>query len=143
MKIFDYPELLEGDEELLLLNRACKKFKPPVSEPTIWRFASIGVRDAVLRTILIGSRRYTTESEIRRFTLAQLQNPAPGNATDKESTCNVPKRPKRKIGNGMTQAEIEAGLARHGLNSVTNGTPSQTQSLSPEVLMKAAKLGLE
>ena len=112
--IFDYPELLEGDEELLHLSQACKKFRPPISRPTIERIIRIGVRDVVLRTVLVGSRRYTTSSEIKRFTLAQLQNPVPPND---EPANDIPKRPTRRASGGMTPEEVSAGLARHGLES--------------------------
>jgi len=111
-KIFDYPELLESNEELVPLTKACKEFRPPISLPTIIRYASVGVREVKLRTVLIGGTRCTTASEIKRFSRAQLPNPVP---LDNESASNAPKRPARKTGNGMTAEEITTGLARHGL----------------------------
>jgi len=111
-KIYDYPELLEGDEELLPFAKACKEFRPPVSIPTINRYSSDGIRNAVLRTVKIGGTRCTTLSEIKRFSLAQLGNPVP---PCNESTKDAPKRSTRKTGSGMTADEISAGLARHGL----------------------------
>ena len=115
-KILDYAELLEGDEELFPLTEACKKFRPPISRPTIDRYCTVGVRDEVLRTVRIGGIRCTTQTEIRRFSIAQLQNPVP--ASD-EGDDDVPKkRSPRKTGSGgMTADEISAGLARHGLES--------------------------
>jgi hypothetical protein len=115
--IFDFAELLESNEQLLCLNEACKKFRPPISRPTMERLIRDGVRGCVLRTILVGSRRFTTESEIRRFSLAQLQNPAPNDATNDASARDIPRHPKRpmKKTGGMTPEEISAGLARHKL----------------------------
>ena len=111
-EIFDYPELLESNEELIPLTEACKKFRPPVSRPTIGRYVRVGVRDVILRTVKVGGCRSTTLSEIKRFSLAQLENPAP--QTD-ESIKDTPKRSAKKSGGGMTAEEISAGLARHGL----------------------------
>lgn len=114
--IFDYPELLENDEELVPLTRACKElFRPPISKPSIDRFAYVGVRDEFLRTVKIGGIRCTTKSEVKRFSLAQLQNPAPTDTVDDESVIKVPKRSTKKTGGGMTQEQIATGLARHGL----------------------------
>jgi hypothetical protein len=110
--IFDYPELLEGDDDLIPLTEACKKFRPPISRPTIERYIRVGVRDVVLRTVLMGGNRCTTASEIKRFSRAQLPNPVP---PMNEPSGNIPKRSARKTGNGMTAEEVAAGLARHGL----------------------------
>jgi len=112
-KIFDYPELLESGDKLVPLNAACEElFNPPISRPTINRYSSIGVRDVKLRTVLIGGTRCTTASEVKRFSRAQLPNPAP---SDGEPVSSVPKRPARKTGGGMTAEDIATGLARHGL----------------------------
>ena len=111
-QIFDYPELLESGDKLVPLNAACEElFNPPISRPTINRYSNVGVRNVILRTVLIGGTRCTTASEVKRFSLAQLPNPT---SPDNEPVGNAPKRPAKKTGNGMTAEEIATGLARHG-----------------------------
>ena len=114
-KIFDYPALLEGDEELIPLTEACKKFRPPISKPTIDRHYTVGVRGVILKTVRMGGIRCTNLTEIRRFELAQLPNPVQSDATGDESVSKSLKRSTRKASGRMTPEEIAAGLARHGL----------------------------
>ena len=112
-EIYDYPELLEGNEELVPLTEACELFRPPISRATIERYFRVGVRGVVLRTVLMGGSRCTTASEVKRFELEQLPNPISCDG----ATKNAPKRSARKTGGGMTAEEVSAGLARHGLES--------------------------
>ena len=73
-QIYDYPELIESGETLVPVSKACKElFNPPISIPTGVRHYSVGVRDAILRTVKVGGSRCTTASEVKRFTLAQLE----------------------------------------------------------------------
>ena len=114
--IFDFPELLEGNEQLLTMEQAGKALRLPKSRETVERYIRTGVRDAVLRTVKIGSRRCTTLSEIRRFELAQLQNPVSDDAIDGELMNKTSKRKtKKKTGGGKTPEEVAAGLADHGI----------------------------
>jgi hypothetical protein len=113
-KVYDYAELIESGEKLVPLSEACEFFRPPVSKPTIIRHYSFGIRGEILRTVKVGGIRCTTVSEIKRFMLAQLENPAP---PDNEPRNNVPKRSTKKTGGGMTPNEISEGLKRHKLES--------------------------
>ena len=110
--IFDYRELIESGEELIQLSQACKEFNPPISDPTSWRYVCDGVRGKKLKTVKVGARRFTTRAAIHEFKIAQLENPAPSND---EPVSDIPKRSTKRTG-GMTQEEISAGLARHGLD---------------------------
>ena len=112
-EIFDYPELIESGEPLTPMSRACVElFNPPISKPTGVRYYIDGVRGVLLKTVRIGGVRCTTAAEVKRFSLAQLENPAP---PDNESVSKPTKRSTKKISTGMTAEEITAGLARHKL----------------------------
>ena len=82
MVIPNYVGLFDQNEELLNLNQAGKDFRPPRSRATVERYIRDGVRGATLRTVKVGSQRFTTRSEIRRFTLAQCENPVTSSDDD-------------------------------------------------------------
>ena len=69
--IFDSPGLL--DETLVSLTAACKCFPVKCSRPALERWARRGSRGAILETILICGKRYTSREAIDRFVRNQLQ----------------------------------------------------------------------
>jgi hypothetical protein len=69
--IFDYPELLEKGEPLLDLTKAAKKIPTNPSRASIERWVRRGVRNVQLKTVMVGGRRYTTETAIREFLVGQ------------------------------------------------------------------------
>jgi hypothetical protein len=64
------PGMTTDAESYLTLAQATKHFPIAVSLPTIWRWATKGVRRTKLRTQVIGGRRFTTHGWIEQF-LAQ------------------------------------------------------------------------
>ena len=119
MKIPDYIELLKSGEELLPLKQACKFFRPPISKSSSERYFRGGKGGAVLRTVKSNGQRCTTLSEIRRFELAQLENPVA--SSDDAPMCGIQVQKSKKIGGRMktgrmTSDEFSAGLARHKLD---------------------------
>ena len=77
--IFDVPALLE--ETLVLLTGASKYFPGNPSQSAVQRWMRRGSRGAVLETVLICGKRYTSKEAIKRFLHGQLQieaeRPAP------------------------------------------------------------------
>jgi hypothetical protein len=56
-----------ADETLITLDEACQQFPVRISRTCIERMIRRGARGAVLETLLIGCRRYTSKEAIRRF----------------------------------------------------------------------------
>lgn len=110
--IKEYAELI--DETLVSLADACKKFPVPMSRASLERFWRYGMRGVRLRTVRIGSRRFTSLEEIRRF-IEQTQN------SGDEAT------PQRPLKPSMTKAELEAARKRFNLPAPgRNGIPAQS-----------------
>lgn len=86
--IFDSPALLE--ESLVSLTEAPTHMRVPCSQATLQRYMRRGSRDAILESVLICGRRYTSKEAIERFLRGQLKvehdRPAPvrGSKTKKE-----------------------------------------------------------
>jgi len=96
--ILDSPELL--DETLLTLTAACKEFPVKCSRPAIERWARKGSRGAILETVLICGKRYTSKEAIDRFVRNQLQT---------ETKRTPPKRSNK------SKREIDEASKRFGL----------------------------
>ena len=97
--IFDTLELLA--EDLVSLTESCKEFPGEKrSRSTVERYARKGNRGAILETILLGGRRYTSREAIARFIRAQLRVEA--------------ERPAPKRGT-MSKKDVEAAARRFGL----------------------------
>ena len=67
--IINYPQILE--ETLIPLAEACKHFPVKCSRQTLERWLRHGVRQVVLESVTIGSRRFTSIEAIARFLSAQ------------------------------------------------------------------------
>ena len=96
--IFDEPALLE--ESLVSLMEACKCFPVKCSRPALERWLRRGSRGAILESILICGKRYTSKEAIDRFIRNQLQTEA-----DKPA-------PRR---GSMSKKDVEKAARRFGL----------------------------
>ena len=99
--IFD-SELLLEEKPLLDLTEATKYLPIKCSRATIERWIRRGVRGVRLETILIGSRRFTTEAALRRFLIGQQH-------TEPEHVLMEPKRGNK------SKKEIEEASRKFGL----------------------------
>jgi hypothetical protein len=95
--IFDTPALL--DETLVLLTAASKCFPGNPSQSAVQRWMRRGSRGAVLETVFICGKRYTSKEAIARFLRGQLQI---------EAERPAPTRT-------MSKKDIEAAARRFGL----------------------------
>lgn len=91
-----YPALL--DEEPIPLKVAGERFPYPVGKKAIDNYWRHGVRGIRLETVLIGSRRFTSEAGIRRFLEATNKTPGEGEVI----------RP-------MSERELQAAKAETGI----------------------------
>jgi len=96
--IFDTPALL--DETLVLLTAASKCFPGNPSQSAVQRWMRRGSRGAILETILLCGRRYTSKEAIARFIRAQLRV---------EAERSAPAR------GTMSKKDVEAAARRFGL----------------------------
>jgi hypothetical protein len=95
--IFDTPSLLE--ETLVSLTEACKCFPVKCSRAALERWMRRVSRGAVLETVLICGKRYTSKEAIDRFVRSQLQT---------ETERPAPTR-------SMSKKDIESAARRFGL----------------------------
>lgn len=96
--ILDSPRLLE--ESLLSITKACKMFPVPCSRAALERWIRRGSRGAVLESVLICGKRYTSKEAIDRFIHAQLRT-EPDQATARKG--------------GMSQKAIAEASRKFGL----------------------------
>jgi hypothetical protein len=96
--IFDEPALLE--ESLVNLTEACKCFPVKCSRPALERWLRLGSRGAILESILICGKRYTSKEAIDRFIRNQLYI---------EADRTPPRRGNK------SKKEIDAAACRFGL----------------------------
>ena len=75
-QIFDFPAILDDGSQLLTLTEATKVLPVRLSRAAIERAVRRGSRGTLLKTILIGNRRYTTERALREWLVGQ-QNVGP------------------------------------------------------------------
>ena len=114
--IWDSQELL--DETLVTITEACDRFPIRCSRPSIERWLRIGSRGAVLESVLICGKRYTSVEAINRFVRNQLHV-----GSDKPIT-------KRKR---MAQKDIIDATCRYGLpEPLTVGADTPCQSSMKE-----------
>lgn len=97
--ILDSPEILE--ETLVSLTEACRCFPVRCSRGAIERWVRRGSRGAVLESVLICGKRYTSKEAIDRFVRGQLQVET--------------NRPEPRKGS-MSKKEIDEAAKRLGLS---------------------------
>lgn len=102
--ILDEPALLE--ESLVSLVEACKCFPVKCSRPAIERWLRRGSRGAILESILICGKRYTSQEAIDRFIRNQLQTEA------------VKPAPRRS---NLSKKDVEKAARRFGLPEPQGG----------------------
>ena len=92
--IFDVPALL--DESLVLLTGASKYFPGNPSKSAVQRWLRRGSRGAVLETVLVCGKRYTSIEAISRFLRSQLrteaERPAPTRTMSKNDIAAAARR---------------------------------------------------
>ncbi len=65
----------ESNEQLVSLQHARTFFATNPNQVTVWRWASVGARGRVLRSVVIGGRRYTCKTWCDQF-VADCNDPA-------------------------------------------------------------------
>ena len=104
-----------------------------IAQSTLWRWRTIGVNGAVLRTIRIGSTWCTTETWLRKFF---EDSAAPTNPADRP-LIRTPVRRARQI------ARTQDRLARKGFSRALDGAIPELPWVAEEPVGQTPAVGID